>query len=279
MAYMTDWGGSDDAWGADKAALVQQVKSFQRTSPANKEAWYAFCRQKSSQSVYDPNKHSVDILMEFLSQIDVSVLPTETWAGSEDTGDTASLVEEVKKIQRTSPAHKEAWYSFVKERTGRGDKDPSRHTADVLQEFVTNASEGLIDFTAYGAGDSGDWAASTAGTDVPVMKDSLVQEVKNFQRMSPANKETWYSFCKERSSAGDKDPNRFDADVLTEFLMSVKAGKGMGKGGGSGKGMGKGMGTGNPGQWMMQMMMQMQMMMGKGMGKMGGKGKGRSMPY
>lgn len=194
-----------------------------------------------------------------LSRLVQSMAYMGGWESSHDVcgTDNAALVEPVTTFRRTSPAHKETRYAFCKEKSVF---DPNRQRIDV-------------------------------------MKDRLVEEVKNFQRIGPANKEAWYTFCRERSSQGDKDPNRYDADVLIEFLMNVKAGKGIGKGGASWNS------RGNGGQWNSIMMMQMMnhmfvmqkinqnqlfamqkmnqlfVMSGKGMGKMGGMGKGRSKPY
>jgi len=57
------------------------------------------------------------------------------------TGDKASLVEQIKKLQRSSPEAKQAWWDFCDTQLG-GVKDPSRHEAPVLSEFVQGYQEG-----------------------------------------------------------------------------------------------------------------------------------------
>jgi len=49
-------------------------------------------------------------------------------------GEHAELVNKVKSFQRTGPDAKQAWWTFCDERGGT--KDPARHDAETLQEFI-----------------------------------------------------------------------------------------------------------------------------------------------
>eukprot|EP00401_Gymnodinium_catenatum_P070089 CAMPEP_0117519920 /NCGR_PEP_ID=MMETSP0784-20121206/32903_1 /TAXON_ID=39447 /ORGANISM="" /LENGTH=162 /DNA_ID=CAMNT_0005315901 /DNA_START=1 /DNA_END=489 /DNA_ORIENTATION=+ len=51
---------------AEKAALVEKVKSLQRSDPEAKAEWWKFC-DESAQGVKDPNRHEKDTLEVFLS--------------------------------------------------------------------------------------------------------------------------------------------------------------------------------------------------------------------
>ncbi|CAJ1377117.1 unnamed protein product, partial [Effrenium voratum] len=50
----------------EKTALVDKVKTLQRTSPELKEAWWMFCDTQSA-GMKDPGRHSVESLEQFLA--------------------------------------------------------------------------------------------------------------------------------------------------------------------------------------------------------------------
>eukprot|EP00435_Cladocopium_sp_Y103_P026597 s3013_g6.t1 len=50
-----------------KADLVDKIKALQRTSPELKEAWWTFC-ETELRGVKDPNRHSEEILQQFLAE-------------------------------------------------------------------------------------------------------------------------------------------------------------------------------------------------------------------
>lgn len=56
-------------------------------------------------------------------------------AGGNGDPDKASLVDRVKAFQKSSPENKQAWWSFTEE-NHKGVKDPARHEASVLEEFL-----------------------------------------------------------------------------------------------------------------------------------------------
>eukprot|EP00420_Gonyaulax_spinifera_P025321 CAMPEP_0197903102 /NCGR_PEP_ID=MMETSP1439-20131203/55115_1 /TAXON_ID=66791 /ORGANISM="Gonyaulax spinifera, Strain CCMP409" /LENGTH=60 /DNA_ID=CAMNT_0043524191 /DNA_START=71 /DNA_END=250 /DNA_ORIENTATION=+ len=51
---------------ADKANLVEQIKSIQRSDPAAKQEWWAYC-ETHLEGVKDPNRHDASTLRYFLS--------------------------------------------------------------------------------------------------------------------------------------------------------------------------------------------------------------------
>jgi len=52
---------------ADKTALVQQVKDWQRQGDGYKQCWYNFVKERDSSGTFDPNRHDEALLEEFLT--------------------------------------------------------------------------------------------------------------------------------------------------------------------------------------------------------------------
>uniref|UniRef100_A0A7S2KC98 Uncharacterized protein n=1 Tax=Zooxanthella nutricula TaxID=1333877 RepID=A0A7S2KC98_9DINO len=52
----------------EKAALIQQVKAYQRQGHAEKQAWWNFCTELGSRD-FDPNRHEETVLQDFLSGV------------------------------------------------------------------------------------------------------------------------------------------------------------------------------------------------------------------
>ena len=67
------------------------------------------------------------------------------------TADKESLVEQIKKLQRSSPDTKQAWWEYCDTQLG-GIKDPNRHEAPVLSEFVQAHQDGASWSTGGGSG-------------------------------------------------------------------------------------------------------------------------------
>eukprot|EP00443_Scrippsiella_acuminata_P079883 CAMPEP_0115528590 /NCGR_PEP_ID=MMETSP0271-20121206/83475_1 /TAXON_ID=71861 /ORGANISM="Scrippsiella trochoidea, Strain CCMP3099" /LENGTH=185 /DNA_ID=CAMNT_0002960527 /DNA_START=45 /DNA_END=602 /DNA_ORIENTATION=+ len=67
---------------ADKAVLVQQVKDWQRMSKGHKESWDRFVKKRDRSETFDPNRHDVSLLEEFLTaahggQIEIPDVPDD----------------------------------------------------------------------------------------------------------------------------------------------------------------------------------------------------------
>lgn len=124
---------------------MQRVKTFQRSSEAHKQAWYAFCVQQGT-SNYDPARHDLGALQHFLNAVESGELVVDdasSYNGWEGGADFQDLVRQVKEFQRKSEGHKQAWYRFCGQQ-GTSNYDPSRHDVGALQQFVTSVRNGEI---------------------------------------------------------------------------------------------------------------------------------------
>eukprot|EP00406_Dinophysis_acuminata_P044207 CAMPEP_0179306464 /NCGR_PEP_ID=MMETSP0797-20121207/50145_1 /TAXON_ID=47934 /ORGANISM="Dinophysis acuminata, Strain DAEP01" /LENGTH=312 /DNA_ID=CAMNT_0021016129 /DNA_START=89 /DNA_END=1025 /DNA_ORIENTATION=+ len=138
-------------------------------------------------------------------------------------GDKDQLVDEVKRIQRSSVENKEVWYSFCRMQ-GTSSYDPTRHDEAFLEKFLSNMKSGSAPISALALSD----------------KATLVNRVKAFQRSGQENKELWYSYCQMNGSpdfaqqnkelwytycqmngSTDFDPARHNEAFLRTFLESV----------------------------------------------------------
>jgi len=109
-------------------------------------------------------------------------------------------VQRLKHLQRTSDAGKKAWQSWCDE-AHQGVRDPNRHEAETLQEFLT-------------------WYELEGGLEpADPEKEGLVQRVKELQRSDGVFKEAWAAHCDERHG-GRHDPNRQSAADIRSFLSS-----------------------------------------------------------
>lgn len=199
---MADWA---------KQELVNQVKAWQKTSDSHKEAWYRFVEEKTGESKYDPNRHDEALLAEFTQMADAGQIELQEatgfgssgkkkggkgggdwggggfdWGGGfgggggETSATKQELVNQVKSWQRQSPSHKEAWYRFVKDKTGETNFDPNRHEEATLFEFAQMAEAGMIELkdpTGFGSsgkkGKGGDWGGG--GDDWGGMQQMMMQ--------------------------------------------------------------------------------------------------------
>lgn len=184
--------------------------------------------------------------------------------------DKRALVEQVKQWQRQGAAHKRAWDNYCME-NGHQKFDPNLKDQTFLQSFLDDCTSGAVVPVEPGAWSG--WveagiatpaaaapaaatpAADAAAADVPVadaqaaeapMQDygdhsSMVEKVKEWQRKSPAHKQSWDNYCLEKGQE-KFDPSTKDEAFLQTFLHGctsgtiLPGGKGAGKGGKSGKG-------------------------------------------
>jgi len=126
---------AEDGWVAAAAgrtpgydgALVDQIKSYQKTSAEHMERWRQFC-DAEGEGRRDPAKHDAAFLEQFLatcSSIHVEVAPAE-------------LVEQVKHLQRSSPQMKVEWHQYC-DSEGDRIRDPARHSSAFLEAFIAFA--------------------------------------------------------------------------------------------------------------------------------------------
>merc|ERR1712048_1514215 len=150
-----------------------------------KAKWWAFTDENHG-GIHDPRKHDKEVLEEFFL-----AHPYEGSGGS----DKWSLVEQIKKLQRSGEEAKQKWWAFTDEHHG-GIHDPKKHDKAVLEEFfVAHPYEGGSD----------KWA--------------LVEKIKTLQRSGDEAKQKWWAFT-DAHHGGVHDPKKHDKAVLEEFLAT-----------------------------------------------------------
>jgi len=164
-------GSRIQASGGDEWA--PQIKEFQRKSPNFKACWASYC-ETYGDGKSDPAKKSKDFIIQFIDFMSLQTLhalngvatagafaPTRMVAPStagylmppakrprtDSSGGQAvasgsdpqkqALVDRIKTFQRADPSQKEAWGSHCDINLG-GVRDPARHDAVTLQDFVDN---------------------------------------------------------------------------------------------------------------------------------------------
>lgn len=169
---------------ANKAALVEQIKSIQRSDPDSKQAWWDYCDTNLG-GVKDPNRHDATVLNEFVSAYGGSAAtntkprrsmapvssagggwgpyPMATWGYGAypsmwATGGGCSLQDFVKTGQRHSGPWKAAWQTYCV-LYGSGFNDPAKYD----ESFIV----GFIDYVGQlAAGDLGAMTEHTSDTQV-----------------------------------------------------------------------------------------------------------------
>eukprot|EP00928_Gymnodinium_smaydae_P009970 TRINITY_DN1373_c0_g1_i1.p1 TRINITY_DN1373_c0_g1~~TRINITY_DN1373_c0_g1_i1.p1 ORF type:complete len:310 (-),score=87.69 TRINITY_DN1373_c0_g1_i1:86-940(-) len=124
---------------AELDAAIDRVKAFQRSGDEQKQMWWNYA-DTALGGVRDPKRHSAQVLNEFIASHGVP--PTEALpakiqrvgGGGGGSGNEA-LVDRIKAFQRSSPEGKDAWWNYSDNVLG-GIRDPKRHSAEVLQEFI-----------------------------------------------------------------------------------------------------------------------------------------------
>jgi len=153
--------GGGQARKVEWAELAEAVKVGQRASATWKQAWALYCEQYCG-GVYDPMKHSQEVLQAFLDHLghngtqalQFSSESKAAWGGGWQPpakrprtgtpsaapalggGDgVATLAARIKELQRSDPAKKQQWSDFC-DTHGKGVKDPSRHEYATLESFL-----------------------------------------------------------------------------------------------------------------------------------------------
>eukprot|EP00401_Gymnodinium_catenatum_P020235 CAMPEP_0117490914 /NCGR_PEP_ID=MMETSP0784-20121206/17793_1 /TAXON_ID=39447 /ORGANISM="" /LENGTH=276 /DNA_ID=CAMNT_0005285681 /DNA_START=88 /DNA_END=918 /DNA_ORIENTATION=- len=167
----------------------------------------------------------------------------------------ASLVDQVKNLQRTDNDAKEAWWAYCDSSLG-GVRDPNRHDEDVLRRFLSSfgpagglappaakpanrgrsaVGQGLMGgggggaysergaYTVFGApelhsGAKGGFGMPTNGGNGGSL--DLSSFIKTGQRLSPHWKEAWQAYCHSQGSSA-LDPSRHDEVFITTFIDYV----------------------------------------------------------
>lgn len=129
MASMSGMSGMSSAMIGPKENLVARIKTFQKENEQQQQMWSNFCDTELG-GVRDPARHDVATLQKFCNS---HIGPQQHGLPAINTDPhTTQLVAKVKQFQKLGQQQKEAWWAFCGE-----VKDPARHTAAELQEFVT----------------------------------------------------------------------------------------------------------------------------------------------
>jgi len=142
MGGMGGMGGSYGSSDPTKDALVARIKAFQKGSEQQKELWGSHC-DTNLRGVRDPARHDVASLESFIATYGIPDIDTDSYEyevqvesnsympGGDPLKDT--LVNRIKAYQRSGEAQREAWYGYCGSK-----RDPARHEAAELQEFVNS---------------------------------------------------------------------------------------------------------------------------------------------
>lgn len=151
--------------------------------------------------------------------------------------DKDALVEQVKNLQRSDMAAKQAWWDYCDQNLG-GVRDPNKHDAGVLNTFVVGYSSGAIrpapvvgkSSSTKGSGKGGmpDWMTAMAqwmsgaqggggGGGAYSGSTDLQDFIKLGQRHSPAWKQAWQTYCTLNGSP-KFDPAKYDKAYLVGFI-------------------------------------------------------------
>lgn len=157
-------GGMAMMGGAQPTDLGAFIKTGQKMAPSFKEAWKAYCTIYGG-GINDPSRHDQSYIqgfIEYLGQLGQADMgggammamaqpafaapqkrpmmgmagggpPMKKAAGGSSGND---LVDRIKALQRRDQGTKEAWWAYVDEQHG-GVRDPARHDASVLQDFLS----------------------------------------------------------------------------------------------------------------------------------------------
>nr|ACU45151.1 unknown [Prorocentrum minimum] len=207
-------------------SAITVTRMMQRKSRSFRDVWAAYCGAHGG-GRNDPNKHDPSFHIEFwdylaqqatgvvsdpsaLAAMSLTLEPPPKRARVDHQPARAApaggvdpakdlLVEQVKIFQQLGDLQKKAWWEHCDLNLG-GIRDPSRHDASVLQNFV-------IAYGVYKA------VAGRTSQDADPLKASLVARIKQYQRVDKSQLEAWYGFCGEI-----RDPGRHTVAELQEFI-------------------------------------------------------------
>jgi len=144
-------------------------------------------------------------------------------------GSHAALVDQVKGLQRTNEAAKQAWWQYA-DTALQGIRDPSRHDEHKLSAFLRQyQAGGMVQpaAAAYGGGKGaygggGAWSlwpqvAAYMGGGGGGGGGGLAGGIKEGQRRSQVWREAWQKFCAVKGRAYN-DPTRHSDMELVDFL-------------------------------------------------------------
>jgi len=181
---------------AGKAALVEQIKSIQRSDPEAKQSWWDYCDTNLG-GVKDPNRHDASVLEEFFSMYNSGSLPA---AGA-------------KPAPRRSPPARAANAGSA---AGYGQSygyQPSPAGWGYAQSAMA---------PTWGAPAAATWGApQAAGYGAGAGSGSnLAEMIKTGQRQSESWKTAWKNYCAIYGT-GKFDPTKYEDDFIVGFVNYV----------------------------------------------------------
>lgn len=215
---------------SEKDQAVAQMKAFQRMGQEQKELWDHYS-DTYLQGVRDPSRHDLATLQEFMANHHIPPTPlsgllargsgggggagpsTMTGLGGIGNSEKMQLVNQVKAFQRMGVEQKDLWTAYA-DTFLRGVYDPSRHEADILQEFCENHNVPPVSGPLSGMSRP----SSTRGLACSE-NAALVNQVRAFQRLGSEQNELW-GFYADTYLQGVRDPSRHDAETLQQFCDS-----------------------------------------------------------
>ena len=208
--------------------LVTKIKEGQRASEEWKQAWWSYC-DANGLGKKDPAAHPTEVLRHFInthSHIHPSnAAPFKPVPGPSPavvpgapvaTAEHQSLVTQVKQVQQTSPQGREAWANWCTQ-WGEATRDPSRHNASFLKQFLATNGPMTSAMGGLGVQPQTRTIQMPQTTAIGPVKESLVTQIKEFQRSSPEMAQVWQDHCAQYGQ-GSKDPMRHDVAFLHEFM-------------------------------------------------------------
>jgi len=203
-----------------KEQLVQVVKNYQRRGEEQKQIWHDYADTQLA-GVRDPARHDVATLRTFAQTFGLSTQAVPAASPQPKVGATGSdarkdqLVQRVKAYQRSGQEQKDAWHTYADSQLG-GVRDPARHDASALQDFIM--AHDVPPASEPAAKRMKDSSGAPLGTAVedPV-KQSLVLQIKAYQRANQQQKDTWHDYA-DANLDGIRDPARHDASALQDFI-------------------------------------------------------------
>lgn len=138
--------------------------------------------------------------------------PTSAWSGAwggagGNGSDHASLVQRVKAVQKMDGGA-DGWTAYL-ERHVTSKRDPARHNAQFLQNFLTEFAQSR-----------GGAFANFSNVAQSKKLNDMVTQIKNGQRSSDVFKEAWWSFVQEHGN-DVRDPAKHEASFLERFLADA----------------------------------------------------------
>lgn len=180
---------------AAKAALVEQIKSIQRSDPDAKQAWWDYCDTNLG-GVKDPNRHDANVLEEFMSMYNTGGLPE---GGA-------------KPAPRRSPPMRAA---NAGSSPGYGQSYGYQPAPAASWGFAQSAVA-----PAWGAQAAAGWGAQQAAGYGAATGSNLAEMVKTGQRQSEAWKAAWKNYC-GLYGTGKFDPTKYDEEFILGFVNYV----------------------------------------------------------